>query len=509
MGKKISKDNAIVVKNVSMHFNMATEKVDSLRDYLTKALSHQLFYKDFVAVDNVSFEVKKGDVFGIVGTNGSGKSTLLKMIAGVLEPTYGEIITQGKMAPLIELGAGFDGELTGRENIYLNGALLGYKKEFIDEKFKSIVDFSEIGKFLDMPLKNYSSGMTARIAFAIATAVIPDILIADEILAVGDFLFQQKCEMRIKELMESGTTVLLVSHSIDQIEHLCNRVLWIEKGKPIMIGNTFEVCNAYRSLQNDPNRTIKQEFQIVAEGRCSVCGKQVQFRDEPGMTYKTESYCSACGSLLRTSDLMSFYLKNRYGLKDAFMDDIKDKLADMKIFYFGYNDVLSSYLKQFPGFKSLGQKRLHDCVEMIDNNKLPYIEEGSLDLIITQRILSYVKQPEKVFQYFASILKENGCLMIQVPVFEQKKTEKRSADDRKIVLNNQLLVTEWGIDIKEILEKYGFKVKMQKVRNWYNEDEITDLDATYKEFIETHPYFYFKFNSWVIMAEKLIQKEEQ
>ena len=222
MENKEELKNAITVESVSMHFNMATEKVDSLRDYLTKALSRKLFFDDFVAVDNVSFNVKKGEVFGIVGTNGSGKSTLLKMIAGVLEPTKGEIHTHGTMAPLIELGAGFDGELTGRENIYLNGALLGYSKEFLDEKFKSIVDFAEMWKFLDMPLKNYSSGMTARIAFAIATAVKPDILIADEILAVGDFLFQQKCEQRIKELMEGGTTVLIVSHSIDQIEKLCD-----------------------------------------------------------------------------------------------------------------------------------------------------------------------------------------------------------------------------------------------------------------------------------------------
>ena len=165
MENKEELKNVIAVENVSMHFNMATEKVDSLRDYLTKALSRKLFFDDFVAVDNVSFNVKKGEVFGIVGTNGSGKSTLLKMIAGVLEPSKGKIYTHGTMAPLIELGAGFDGELTGRENIYLNGALLGYSKEFLDEKFKSIVDFAEMWKFLDMPLKNYSSGMTARIAF--------------------------------------------------------------------------------------------------------------------------------------------------------------------------------------------------------------------------------------------------------------------------------------------------------------------------------------------------------
>ena len=249
MENKEELKNAITVESVSMHFNMATEKVDSLRDYLTKALSRKLFFDDFVAVDNVSFNVKKGEVFGIVGTNGSGKSTLLKMIAGVLEPTKGEIHTHGTMAPLIELGAGFDGELTGRENIYLNGALLGYSKEFLDEKFKSIVDFAEMWKFLDMPLKNYSSGMTARIAFAIATAVKPDILIADEILAVGDFLFQQKCERRINTLIkEYGVTVLIVSHSNEQIERLCNKAVWIEKGHERISGNAHDVCQVYRML---------------------------------------------------------------------------------------------------------------------------------------------------------------------------------------------------------------------------------------------------------------------
>lgn len=506
MKKENSKNYSIKVENVSMHFNMASEKIDSLRDYITKLFSHDLFYEEFVAVDNVSFEVKKGEVFGIVGTNGSGKSTLLKMIAGVLTPSKGNIKTVGKIAPLIELGAGFDGELTGRENIYMNGALLGYTQEFLDEKFKSIVDFAEMWEFLDMPLKNYSSGMTSRIAFAIATAVKPDILIADEILAVGDFLFQQKCEQRIKELMEGGTTVLLVSHSIDQIEHLCDRVLWIEKGKQLMLGNTFEVCNAYRNLQNDSSRQVKKNFQIVAEEQCSICGKKVQFRSELGMTYKTEAYCSSCGSLLRTSDLMRFYLQHKHKLKIGSVEDISSFWKDSEILYCGHNDPLSTYLKQYEGFHTLNKNRLHDCILMLEDEGIPG-EKEQYDLIIMQRILAYIDKPVDFMNRLKDLLKPGGCILINVPLFEQKKTYVRKDNDKKIVLNNQMLRTEWGYDIKEILEKSGFSIEMEKMREWYKKKEITKIDETYNEFITTHPYYYFKLNSWAIIAEKPLERE--
>lgn len=244
-----SDDIVIQVKEVSMHFNMAAEKVNSIREYLTKLSQKKLFYEDFIAVNRISFEVKRGEVFGIVGTNGSGKSTLLKMIAGVLTPTSGEVFTKGTIAPLIELGAGFDPELTGRENIYLNGAVLGYSQKFIDEQYESIVSFSEIGEFINIPLKNYSSGMVSRIAFSIATAVKPDILIADEILSVGDFLFQEKCLNRINHMMNEGTTVLFVSHSIEQVRKICDRALWIEKGNLKMIGDVSKVCDAYSELR--------------------------------------------------------------------------------------------------------------------------------------------------------------------------------------------------------------------------------------------------------------------
>ena len=237
------------VDHVSMIFNIASEQFNSLKEYFIAAARHELTFKEFRALDDVSFQVKKGEAFGLVGTNGSGKSTMLKIIAGVLEASKGSCGVTGTIAPLIELGAGFDLELTARENIYLNGALLGYRKDFIDEHFDDIIHFAELENFMDVPLKNYSSGMVARIAFAIATITEPDLLIVDETLSVSDFLFQEKCERRIKQLVESGNvTVLLVSHDIGLVERICDRVCWIEKGHMRMIGETDEVCDAYRSL---------------------------------------------------------------------------------------------------------------------------------------------------------------------------------------------------------------------------------------------------------------------
>ncbi|MBQ8610526.1 MAG: ABC transporter ATP-binding protein [Oscillospiraceae bacterium] len=242
---------AIEVKNVSMRFNLAKEKQESLKEYFMALIKGRLQFDEFYALKDVDLTVEKGDFYGLVGLNGSGKSTLLKVIAGVYKPTTGSCTVTGTIAPLIELGAGFDMDLTARENIYLNGTVLGFTPKYLDEKFDEIVDFSELREFLDVPLKNYSSGMVARIAFAIATCTKPDILIADEILSVGDFLFQQKCEERMRKLLEGGTTVILVSHSIEQVERMCNKVAWINKGEKIMDGPAAEVCAAYRKAQKE------------------------------------------------------------------------------------------------------------------------------------------------------------------------------------------------------------------------------------------------------------------
>ena len=239
----------IKVDNVSMCFNLSTEKHESLKEYLLAMVQGRLQYDEFYALRDVSLDIMPGDFYGLVGLNGSGKSTLLKTIAGVYKPTKGKVTVNGTIAPLIELGAGFDMDLTARENIYLNGTVLGFSPKYLDEKFDEIVEFSELQNFLDVPLKNYSSGMVARIGFAIATITKPDILIADEVLSVGDFLFQQKCEKRMQELMAGGTTVILVSHSIEQIERMCSKVAWQSHGRLKMNGDTETVCNAYKATQ--------------------------------------------------------------------------------------------------------------------------------------------------------------------------------------------------------------------------------------------------------------------
>ena len=240
----------IEVNHVDMVFNMASQQLNNLKEYAVAALKRELFFKEFKALNDINLNIYPGDVYGIVGTNGSGKSTLLKIVAGVLEPAHGTCTIHGTIAPLIELGAGFDLDLTARENIYLNSALLGYSKDFVDKHMDEIIDFAEIRDFIDIPLKNYSSGMVARIAFAIATATIPDILVVDEALSVGDFLFQRKCEERINDLVNShGTTLLFVSHSIEQVERVCKKAIWIEKGNLITQGDVKEVCERYREYQ--------------------------------------------------------------------------------------------------------------------------------------------------------------------------------------------------------------------------------------------------------------------
>ncbi len=241
---------SIVVDDVTMTFNIAKEQFNSLKEYFIALTRHELKFKPFHALKNVSFTIEPGESVGLVGTNGSGKSTMLKIIAGVLSPSEGRVEVNGNIAPLIELGAGFDRELTARENIYLNGALLGYRKEFIDENFDRIVEFAELQNFMDMPLKNYSSGMVARIAFSIATITEPDLLIVDEALSVGDKFFREKCERRINELVNSkNVTVLFVSHSVDQVKRVCDRCIWIEKGDLRMDGPAKEVADAYANMK--------------------------------------------------------------------------------------------------------------------------------------------------------------------------------------------------------------------------------------------------------------------
>jgi ABC-2 type transport system ATP-binding protein/lipopolysaccharide transport system ATP-binding protein len=236
-----------------MHFRMPGDRLNSLKEYVIKMIKRKLKFKEFVALDHVSFEVKKGEVVGLVGHNGAGKSTILKVISGILKPTNGEVKIYGNVVPMLELGSGFDMEMTGRENVFLNGAILGYSEAFLKAKYDEIVEFSEIEEFIDVPIRNYSSGMTARLAFAVATVVEPEILIVDEVLAVGDANFQEKSKRRMMELMGGGTTVLFVSHSLPQIREMCDRVVWLDHGKLKMIGDTQQVCDAYEASLGGAN----------------------------------------------------------------------------------------------------------------------------------------------------------------------------------------------------------------------------------------------------------------
>lgn len=241
----MEQETIIYVEHVSMRFNLSSEKFDSFKEYVIKSLKKQVSYDEFWALKDVSFEVKRGDSFGLIGLNGSGKSTMLKTIAGVLKPTKGTVTVGGNIAPLIELGAGFDMDLTARENVFLNGALLGYNRAQMEAQYEDIVEFSELRDFMDVPVKNFSSGMVSRLAFAIATIGIPDILIVDEVLSVGDFRFQEKCEARIQNMKDQGTTILFVSHSIEQVKKICNKVVWLDHGVLKMFGDAQEICSIY------------------------------------------------------------------------------------------------------------------------------------------------------------------------------------------------------------------------------------------------------------------------
>lgn len=238
-------DTIIKVTDATVRFNKATENYSGLKEYVIKMLKGKLMFQEFLALQNISLEVKRGEAWGLIGTNGSGKSTLLKLICGILKPYKGSVQVNGTIAPLIELGAGFDPELTARENIYLNGAILGHSKTFMQQHFDEIIAFAELQDFVDAPLKNFSSGMAARLGFAVATIVKPDILIVDEVLAVGDQAFQEKCRKKMETMLSNGTTLLFVSHSINQVKELCQKAIWIDKGKMKAIGCVENVTAQY------------------------------------------------------------------------------------------------------------------------------------------------------------------------------------------------------------------------------------------------------------------------
>lgn len=277
-------DVAISVQNVTMSFNLNKEKVDNLKEYVIKLISHKLEYKKFYALQNISFDVKKGEHLAILGFNGAGKSTLLKTIVGVYKPSFGKVEKQGVIAPLLELGAGFDPNYSGKENIFLYGAILGYTREYIQSKYDEIVEFSELGKFINVPLKNYSSGMRARLGFSIATAVEPDVLILDEVLSVGDAKFRTKSLKKVQSMFEKGVTVIFVSHSIEQVKAICDTAILLDHGKIIAKGDVEEVSDIYdkmtRGVKDSKAKAMQEEKEIL--GKTAASKKQQETDQSQG-----------------------------------------------------------------------------------------------------------------------------------------------------------------------------------------------------------------------------------
>lgn len=271
MQRMDEKKVTLKVENVGMKFNLSEEKVDDFKEYIIKWIKGKLNYQEFWALKDVNFELRQGERLGILGLNGAGKSTLLKVIAGVLKPTEGNVVRKGTIVPLLELGAGFDKQYTGAENIYLYGAMLGYSKEFIEEKYQEIVEFSELGDFINVPVKNYSSGMRARLGFSIATVVEPEILILDEVLSVGDAKFRKKSERKIKSMFKSDVTVLFVSHSLKQVQRLCDKAILLEHGRIIASGDIEEVSKVYlEKTKLEPQRKKKKRKKAMVEAQAEA-----------------------------------------------------------------------------------------------------------------------------------------------------------------------------------------------------------------------------------------------
>ena len=255
----MDRQTVIKVDHVSIKFNLSSEKFDSFKEYVIKSIKKQVSFEEFWALKDINLTIKKGERVGILGLNGAGKSTLLKVIAGVFKPTEGTLEKHGKIAPLLELGAGFEKQYTGKENIYLYGAMLGYTKQFIDEKYDEIVEFSELGEFIDVPVKNYSSGMKSRLGFSIATIVCPKILILDEVLSVGDAKFRKKSEKKVMSMFDSGVTVLFVSHSLDQVKRICNKAMILDHGKLIAFGEIDDIASVYEKMIEEREKEVPKK----------------------------------------------------------------------------------------------------------------------------------------------------------------------------------------------------------------------------------------------------------
>lgn len=339
--------NIIDVDHVSIRFNLSNEKVNNLKEYAIKLVKNELMFQEFFALKDVNLHVKKGESWGLIGTNGSGKSTILKAITGILKPYTGQIKVRGKIAPLIELGAGFDGNLSARENIFLNGAVLGHSREFMEEHFDEIVEFADLGKFLDTPIKNFSSGMKARLGFSVATMIEPEILICDEVLSVGDYQFRKKCNERMKQMLNNGTTLLYVSHNIESVKKLCSHAIWLDKGEVIMAGDAQAVCDAYSNRQEQIVRVVKKQTE---EKKAQKTGNKYDYLVVGaglfGSVFAREAY--QAGKRCLVIDKRDHVGGNIYTEK---ISDINVHKYGAHIFHTSNKEVWS-YINQFAGFNN-------------------------------------------------------------------------------------------------------------------------------------------------------------
>ncbi len=486
----MSAQNVIDVDHVSIRFNLANQKVNNLKEYAIKMAKGELMFQEFLALKDVSMHVKRGEAWGLIGTNGSGKSTLLKTVTGILQPYRGTVKVRGTVAPMIELGAGFDMELTARENIFLNGSVLGYSRAFMEEHFDEIVEFAQIGRFLDSPIKNYSSGMKARLGFAVATMVESDVLIVDEVLSVGDYQFRQRCNTRMQELLSGGTTLLYVSHDLPSVRRLCDHCLWLDHGDVVMSGSAEEVCDAYEMNQQQAAQRERAErdrkkaassggkydYLIVGSGlfgsvfaheayaagkRCLVIDK----RDHAGGNIYTEKTADINvhkygAHIFHTSDKSVWEYINRFAEFNQYINSpvavYKDELYNLP---FNMNTFSKLWNLKTP---SEVKEKIREQIESLHITEPKNLEEQALSLVGTDVY-------EKLVKGYTE--KQWGRDCTELPAFIIRRLPLRFTYD-----NNYFSDRFQGIPIggyTQIIEKLLAGTEVL-------------LNTDYKDFIKTH-----------------------
>ncbi|MFC2154209.1 ATP-binding cassette domain-containing protein [Candidatus Altiarchaeota archaeon] len=528
--------DAINVRNLSKKFKIPYEKRTTLFENLAGLIRGGFGYDEFWALKDISFDVKQGESFGIIGENGSGKTTLLSIIANVLRSDEGECKVKGRIAPFLGLGVGFEPELTAKENVYLYGSIMGLSKKKISEKYTDIVSFAELDKFMGVKLKNFSSGMYMRLAFAIAIHVDPNILLIDELLAVGDEAFQHKCIDRIKKFQEEGKTIVFVSHSLDTVQSLCKRSLLLVDGRIYSLGKTEKAIADYHDY-------LKQKTEVAARGepqepdirtygfKCAVCG-YTKFLAAEGTTIR-EARCQYCSASKRISDVALTILQTvgfdeNYSLMGAL-----ENLRALDIYEAQSTGILHNTLSSLPRyvcseyFDGCKPGTIHASgVRCEDIESLSFPDE-SFDIIITQDVIEHIPHPEKAFAEIYRALKPGGSHIFTVPIHEGHATKVRAnKEDGKINYllppvrhldglrpEGILLYTDWGDDLVDKLNAWGMPTQIAVKNIFYPSDEIPNIVAEddaylrYKNAFEakdvTEILRFFLYNSLVFVTKKV------